>query len=56
MNAIIRGAVAGQKGSHAISGVIAMRPTVNPFGRFIRGCFCYQVEAIVELDVCFVLV
>src|SRR5207248_666001 len=35
MNAINRGVVAGANGRTAISGVIAMRPTVSAFGRFI---------------------
>src|SRR5687767_364397 len=33
-NAVSRSADDGAKGSHATSGVIAMRPAVNAFGRF----------------------
>jgi hypothetical protein len=34
-NAINRGVVAGANGRMAIKGVIAIRPTVSAFGRFI---------------------
>src|SRR5215218_277207 len=33
-NAVSRSAADGAKGSHATSGVMAMRPAVNAFGRF----------------------
>src|SRR3954462_12686282 len=45
-NAVSRSAVDGASGSHAMSGVMAMRPAVKAFGRFTSWCdeSCERLE------------